>query len=80
MSKQIQVLNYLRQVPGASISDIYMNVSFGYYNNANKHLGALLSRMVKSGKIVRLKKGLFSIAGATGFKKVKHEPTQLKLF
>ena len=80
MNKQTEVLNYLRSVPGASITEIYQSVSFGYYNNANKHLGALLSRMVKAGKITRIKKGLYSISGATGFKKVKPTPQQIKLF
>lgn len=59
MNKQLEISKYLAKVKVASLSDIYDNVPFGYYHNAEKHLGAILSRMVKAGKIERVKKGEF---------------------
>lgn len=61
MTKHAEILHYLKDVPSATIDDIYKNVSFGYYCNANKHLGAVLSTMVKQRKINRIKKGVFEI-------------------
>jgi len=59
MNKQQEIEMYLSKVPCATIDEIYANVSFSYFCNANKHLGEILSRMVKSGKIERVKKGVF---------------------
>jgi len=71
----------LRHREGATITEIYNNVSFSYYHNASKHLGALLSRMVYAGKITRLKKGLFFIKPTTKAKEQFDDTKQqLKLF
>lgn len=59
MTKQQEILVYLSTVPCATIEEIYENVSFYYYHNEKKHLGEILSRMIKLGKIERVKKGLF---------------------
>lgn len=59
MNKQLEISKYLSKVPCATIDEIYANVPFSYYCNANKHLGTILSRMVKLGKIERVKKGVF---------------------
>lgn len=81
--KQLEVQIYLKKVKCATIEQIYENVSFYYYCNANKHLGALLSRMVKSGKIARVQKGLFMYIDAKTYldnrMKEIHNPNQLKL-
>jgi len=66
MTKQQEITMYLSKVPSATIDEIYANVSFCYYCNANKHLGAVLSRMVKAGKIQRVKKGVFRFVSHTG--------------
>jgi predicted transcriptional regulator of viral defense system len=75
MNKQLEIQKYLSTVPSATIDEIYANVSFSYYCNANKHLGEILSRMVKDGKIERVKKGLFRYINASeyanNFKKSK---------
>lgn len=68
MNKQDEILKYLRTVPQATLSEIYDNVPFGYYCNELKHLGEILSRMVKKGIIVRVKKGVFSHAN---YEKIK---------
>ena len=67
MNKQLEIQKYLLTVPCATIDEIYANVSFSYYRNANKHLGNILSRMVKSGKIERVKKGLFRYINTTEY-------------
>lgn len=59
MNKQDEVSRYLKTVPQATIEEIYCNVTFVYYCNEKKHLGTLLSRMVKSGKIERVRKGVY---------------------
>lgn len=61
VSKKQQILIYLTSVKEANISEIYKNVSFNYYCNANKHLGAVLSNLVKTRKIERVKNGVFKI-------------------
>lgn len=60
-TKQNEVLKYLRTVESANITEIYNNVSFGYYASQNKNLGKLLSGMVKNGMIIRIKKGYFKL-------------------
>ena len=61
MNRQKEILKYLQSVEFASLTEIYNNVSFSYYHNYKKHLGSLLSRMVKTGMIERIKKGTFAI-------------------
>lgn len=52
-SRQDEVLAYLRTVEKATLREIYDNVSFSYYANWNKHLSALMARMVKNEKVER---------------------------
>jgi hypothetical protein len=59
MNKQQEISNYLAKVKVATLEQIYDNISFGYYHNGHKYLGEILSRMVKTKKIERIKKGLF---------------------
>lgn len=59
MTKQQEIQKYLMSVESATLQEIYDNVSFGYFRNHAKHLGEILSRMVKSGQIERAKKGVF---------------------
>lgn len=50
-----------------------------YYANADKHVGDVLSRMVKSGLLKRIKNGVFELGSRTK----KHTPSpenQLNLF
>jgi hypothetical protein len=84
MKKQQEIELYLSKVPFATIDEIYSNVSFSYYCNANKHLGAILSTMVKNGKIERIKKGVFKYINAQdyikNFKKEVEIKNQMKMF
>lgn len=74
--KQQEIEAYLRSVETATIADIYKNVSFTYYHNADKYVGEMLSRMIKSGKVERIKPGVFKWRGRQGIEDVN----QLNLF
>lgn len=67
MTKQQEIQVYLSKVPCATLDEIYANTSIWYYANEKKHLGEILSRMVKSGKIERVKKGIFRHVNASQF-------------
>lgn len=62
---QAEVLRYLQTVPEANKDNIYINVSFGYYHNWQKHLGDVLTRMVKAGLIDRARRGIYKTAVKT---------------
>lgn len=74
---QSSIIRYLKDAKEASLQEIYDNVNFGYYHNGNKHLGDVLSRMVKSGMIERVKKGTFRLRTKPLEQKIKN---QIKLF
>ncbi len=61
MTQQQEITTYLLTVEEATLENIYQNVSFSYYCNWKKHLGAMLARMLKKGKIERIKKGVYRI-------------------
>lgn len=61
MKKQKEILSYLQKVESATIDDINKNVKFSYYHNANKYIGEILSRMVKTRMVERIKPGVFRI-------------------
>ena len=74
--KQRKVLTALEQCPeGANLEEIYSKVSFSYYFNHKKHLGDIMSRLVKRGLVVRVKKGVYKIS-----KENKKSKNQISLF
>lgn len=81
MEKQKEVLDFLSKVPNATLNDIYTNVSFGYYCNEMKHLGDMMSRLVNSGKVERIKKGTFKFVSFAGKKnEILNNENQTELF
>ena len=75
---QKEVHEYLLKVESATKEQIYEEVSFWYYRNWEKHLGDVLSRMVKSGVIKRVKKGIYAI-NKSGYAEEIKNPNQLEL-
>lgn len=61
MNKRSEIQKYLSRVEHATLAEIYQAVPFGYYCNRHKHLGALLSKMVESGQVERVIKGVFKL-------------------
>ena len=59
MDKKTEVVKYLQTVEQATLSEIYNKMPFGYYHNWSKYMGEILSRLVTSGKVERIKPGLF---------------------
>lgn len=84
MDKKLEVIKYLKTVEQASLQDIYDHMPFSYYCNGNKHMGDILSRMVKGGRLVRVKKGVFKLANTDGIKPKmlidKVDPAQSSIF
>jgi hypothetical protein len=61
MDKQTEILRYMEGKEEVTLSEIYANISWSYYHNASKHLGCVLSSMVKNKKVQRIKPGVFKI-------------------
>ena len=56
------------------------NFSGRYYMNADGHLGAILSRMVKAGLLTREKPGVFTVGNGEKRSLEKPIPGELSLF
>lgn len=56
--KQSAIVRYLREHDTMNLEDA-VRVAGGYYANSHKHIGTVLSNMVKRGIIRRLKPGVF---------------------
>jgi predicted transcriptional regulator of viral defense system len=78
----MNILTYLNTVESATLQELYDISDYNYYLNWQKHFGQVMSRLVKQGKVVRIKKGVFRIAKHNEFKvssEVEIE-NQIKLF
>jgi predicted transcriptional regulator of viral defense system len=78
----MSILTYLNTVESATLEELYKVSDYSYYANWQKHFGQVMSRLVKQGKVVRIKKGVFRIAKHNEFKassEVEIE-NQIKLF
>lgn len=78
-NRQLEIQKFLLSVDQADKATIYKNVSFGYYHNWEKHLGQLLSKMVKNGLVERVKPGVFRHK-RMGVHKEWTDPNQKALF
>lgn len=58
-----KILAYMRGCPDHTATKKELVAKFGgvYYCNGDKHLGAVLSRMVRSGHLVRIKPGVYKV-------------------
>lgn len=73
---QREILNYLKGVESATIDEIYANTSTKYYHNYAKYVGERMTKLVRSGHVVRIKQGVFKIAKITSV----DNSSQQKLF
>jgi hypothetical protein len=82
MSKTYPILNHLRTVESATLSELYQVSDYNYYANWEKHFGQVMSRLVKDGKVIRIKPGVFKLAKfGEGEIRAKEEiKNQLNLF
>jgi hypothetical protein len=73
--KQNLIKSYLQKVDKATLAEIMDNMPFNYHHNNHKHLGNILSNMVKKEMIIRIKKGVFRLPNESDYK-----PKGLTLF
>jgi hypothetical protein len=59
--KQSVILSALRHQPEITLAEAVKLIGGNLYCNAEKHVGALLSNMVKRGMIERVKPGVFRL-------------------
>jgi hypothetical protein len=78
-NKHCEIIKYLRTVDQATLAEIYRNGSFFYYRNWEKHLGGIMSTMVRQGLVTRIKPGLFKLGGKPQQKPVNNNSNQLTL-
>lgn len=77
--KYTLILTYLHSVQEATLDQICDNVDYQNYHNTKKYMTETLSRMVNSGYITRLKRGLYRANEYKQFFKKTEYKNQLKL-
>ena len=55
------ILTYLHTVQEATLDQIIENVNYSNYRNTKRYIGETLCRMVNSGYITRIKRGLYRV-------------------
>jgi hypothetical protein len=56
------ILHYLLQNDTATLEEIYKNQPTSYYHNWQKYMSERMSKLVKAGYVVRVKKGVFKLS------------------
>lgn len=62
-----------------SKQEIIKGAGLYYYHNGNKHAGDVLSRMVKSRLLIRVRKGVFKLGNGIRKKEIIINPNQTTL-
>lgn len=60
-------------------AEIIKGAGLYYYHNGDKHAGDVLSRLVKSGLLIRVKKGVFKLGSMDKKKQQVINPNQISL-
>lgn len=78
MSNQKKVLECFNGNRELELSkqDIIKMAGLYYYHNTDKHAGEVLSRMVKSGLLKRVKKGVYTLGGGIKKKTIETDKNQ----
>lgn len=78
--KQRTILKHLQDNRQISKKEAVELLKHYYYYNASKHVGDILTRMVRKGILKRVRRGVYE--RGNGMKKTKqiNNPNQLKLF
>lgn len=61
MNRQKEIIRILYTRETMTLNELLQAVPFGYYHNGEKHLGAMMSRMVANGTVKRIKPGVFTL-------------------
>lgn len=77
--KQQTIIDYIREHGQATKQELIPLVNT-YFHNASKHVGDLLSNMVKRGYIKRVKPGVFELGGKSNSVPVIVDKDQTRLF
>jgi DeoR/GlpR family transcriptional regulator of sugar metabolism len=80
MTRQDKILQIVAKHDTASLETIYNECDWSYYHNWAKHLGAILSTMVKNGKLNRVKRGVFKLADHKPVNQKIIDKSQIQLF
>lgn len=59
--------------------EIMEGAGLNYYHNSSKHAGDVLSRMVKSGLLIRVRKGVFKLGNGRRKQPAIVNPNQMNL-
>ena len=76
--KQKAVIRFAQENGGEITKKQAMTIINDHYCNGEKHVGEVLSRMVKRGMLTRIKPGLFRVGGLRPSEAL--DPNQSKLF
>lgn len=80
-SNQMTIIRYLSGKESATLEELYLIQEKTYFGNWPKHFGDVMSRMVKAGMVVRIKRGVFKInPNYRAIKQVPVPENQLSLF
>lgn len=61
LDKQSEIERFLSEQENytSTLNKIADGVPWGYYHNSHKYIGEILGRMVKNGKVKRIRKGVY---------------------
>lgn len=78
---QKEIFDFIRSKGGEAVfSDIVAEFGSNYFLHAEKYVGQSLSRMVKAGILVRVKKGVYALGNGKKPATKKPDDGTLKLF
>ncbi len=84
MNKQLEILKFVHKNGRTTKQEIMDRMPWGYYCNGPKHFGDMISRMVKNGMLIRVKRGTYEYnenrTVSNGPSKIEKDKNQTELF